>query len=102
VFSWRCMDVRLCVSRIDPIRTTNTPLQPVDLSWCVRVAHDKREIHRTTFLRCHRLCEALLDSSRIYCLVSGLVVLAWLAGCVFPGRGCRHVNSSSCSGLDFM
>ncbi len=32
----------------------------------------------------------MLDSSRIYCLVSGLVVLAWLAGCVFPGRGCRQ------------
>jgi hypothetical protein len=77
-------------SSIAPITTTSTPVPPADLSWCVRVAPDKRVTHRTTFLRCHRLCEALLDSSRIYCLVSGLLVLAWLAGCVFSGRGCRQ------------
>ncbi len=79
-----------CAARIDPITTTNTSLQPADLSWCLRVAPDKRENHRTTFLRCHRPCEALLDSSRIFCSVSGLVVLVCLAGCVFPGRACRQ------------
>ena len=73
-----------CAARIDPITTTNRSLQPAELSWCVRVAPDKRENHRTTFLRCHRVCEALLDSSRIFCSVSGLVVLA-LAAC-FPAE----------------
>ena len=40
------------------------------------------------------LCETLLDSSRICCLVSGLVVLAWPAAC-FPAEVVGKVDGTT-------